>query len=121
MVSQIWPILPDGQLLFRVHRNESSRNSKTGKPKPKTFYRRESEFGLSVFLSREAALLSGLDVAGLCSFTKGDLFKCPHPLVLIQDAPDHAQIFGVPLKTEDQQKMLDIADYLVRVSEDVPL
>jgi hypothetical protein len=121
VVSQIWPALPDDQLLFRAHRNESSRNSKTGKPKPKTFFRRATEFGLSVYFSRESALLSGLDIAGLCCFRKADLLSSPHPLALIQDASDHAQILGVPLKSEDEQKMLDIADHLVRLSEDVPL
>jgi hypothetical protein len=57
----------------------------------------------------------------MCSFTKADLLSCQQPLVLIQDTADHAHILGVPLRTEDEQKMLDIADHLVRASEDVPL
>ena len=122
---RIWPPLPSTQRLFRVHRNASSRNPKTGKPKPKTFYRRKTELGLSVFLSKEAALLAGLDVAGLCTFTVEQIYNCPQGLVLVQESVDHAEIRAVPLiaddSPEDTQRALDIADYLGTVAEDVPI
>jgi hypothetical protein len=77
--------------------------------------------GLSVFLSKEASLLSGLEVAGLCTFTAEDVTKCPYGLVLIRDTQDHAEIRGVPLKDENLQRALDIADYLVEVATDLPM
>ena len=81
--------------------------------------------GLSVFLSKEAALLAGLDVAGLCTFTAEQVHNCPYGLVLVQESIDHAEIRAVPLiaddNPEDTQRALDIADYLVAVAEDVPL
>lgn len=122
MVSRIWPALPDSQLLFRIHRNASSRHAKTGVPKLKAFFRREVELGLSLFLSREAALLSGLDVSGgMCSVTVGQVRSCPSGVALIQDAEDHAEVRNVPLKGDDEPRALEIADYFVRVAVDVPL
>jgi len=54
-------------------------------------------------------------------FTAEHVYNCPYGLTLAQDSQDHADIMGVPLMTEDQQRAIDIADYLVKVSEDVPI
>jgi hypothetical protein len=122
MISRIWSPLPDQQLLFRVHRNASSRNPKTGKAKPKAFFRREGELGLSVFLSREAALLSGMDVTGgMCSVSVRHVRHCRLGVALIQDREDHAELRNVPLRLEDEQRALDIANYLAEIADDVPV
>jgi hypothetical protein len=119
VITRIWPCLSSTQQLFRVHRNDSSRNPKTGKPKLKTFFVRANEVGLSVYLSKEAALLCGLDVAGICTVTAGQVYS--FDLALIRDTKDHAEIRPVPQRTDDERRALDIADYLVRVAEDVPI
>jgi hypothetical protein len=62
-----------------------------------------------------------MDIAGICMFTAEHVYNCPHGLVLSQDSEGHAEITGVPLKDEDEQRALDIAVYLVGVSVDVPL
>jgi hypothetical protein len=66
-------------------------------------------------------MLSGLNIAGICMFTAEHVYKCPYGLALSQDSEDHAEITGVPLKDEDEQRALDIAVYLVEISVDVPL
>ncbi|MGA2592520.1 MAG: hypothetical protein ABSH32_21630 [Bryobacteraceae bacterium] len=76
---------------------------------------------MSVFLSIESVLLAGLDVAGICMLTAGHVYDCPYGLTLVQDSEDHAEIMGVPLRAEDEKRAMDIADYLVKVAEDVPL
>jgi hypothetical protein len=75
-----------------------------------------------VFLSKEAAQLSGLDLSGgICALTLGEMRACPDELTLVQDSADHAEIRGVPLKSEDEGRALGIADYLVRIAADIPL
>jgi hypothetical protein len=120
VVSRIWQPLSPTKSLFRAYRNESARNSKTGKPKLKAFFRREHELGLSVFLSKEAALLA-LNAAGLCTFLVADVHSCPYGLTLVQESEDHVEIRAVPFRAEDEKRAMDIADYLVSVSIDVPL
>lgn len=54
-------------------------------------------------------------------FTAEHIYRCPYGLRLIQDSEDHAEILGVPLMAEDEQRAIDIAGYLVEVAVDVPL
>lgn len=71
-------------------------------------------------MSKEALLLS-LDAAGVCTFSVADVYNCPYGLALVRQNEDHVEIRGVPLRAEDEKRALDIADYLVGVSTDLPL
>lgn len=64
----------------------------------------------------EHAATRSLRAAGFCSLTVRAVIGFPQGLSLIQDEVDHAEIRGVPLMKEDEQRALDIADYLVSVA-----
>jgi hypothetical protein len=115
-----WPPLPDSQVLHRAYRNESDRDIKAGKPKPKVFYRRQAESGLSVGLTIDR-ILRTIVAAGRCELLTGGVRLCVPPLDVIQDEIDHANILGVPLREENEEAALAIARYLARISEDKPL
>lgn len=115
-----WPPLPDSQVLHRAYRSQYDRNPKTGKPKAKVFYRRQTEAGLSVGLTIDA-ILRRLAAAGRCELLTGAVRRCVPPLEVFRDEVDHANILGVPLREEDEEAALAIARYLARVSEDKPL
>ena len=115
-----WPPLPDSQILHRAYRNESDRDTRAGKPKPKVFYRRPTEAGLSVGLTIDR-ILRTLAAAGRCEFLTGPVRLCEPRLEVVQDEVDHANILGVPLREEDEAAALAIARYLARIAEDKPL
>jgi hypothetical protein len=69
----------------------------------------------------ESVLLAGMNVAGVCMFTAEHVYGSPYELTLVQDSADHAEIMGVPLMSENEQRAIDIAHYLVGVSQDVPI
>ncbi len=96
---------------------------------PKLFYRKQNETGLSIGLSVAGLLTRYPNAAGMCQLRVGSvttpgvgILGCPDPLSIIQDAPDHAEIRGVPIRDDEHQEMaIRIAKYLARIAENVPL
>jgi hypothetical protein len=106
--------------VFRAYPFPDSLNRSTGKPQPKLFYLKAGESGLSVGLSVESTLLRYPGAAGMCSLVVGTVKDSPDPLDVVPDATDHAEIRGVPLRSEDQEKAIRIAKYLARIAEHRP-
>ncbi len=115
-----WPHLEDGTPIYRAYRNRSDFNRTTCAPQPKVFYRRSTERGLSVGLTKQAAL-SVLRAEGLCQLLVGDVRASLDPLDVIQDGREHAEIVGVRLLDENAEAALRIARYLARVAVNLPL
>jgi hypothetical protein len=111
------PLAPEGQV-YRAYPFTDSFNAKTGKPAPKLFYRKLNEEGLSVGLSLGAIKRAYPNGAGACSLIVNDIRACDDELDVIQDAPEHAEIVGIPLRAEDEEKAIRIARYLARIAED---
>jgi hypothetical protein len=113
-----YPALASEGQAYRAYPFPDSFNAKTGKPAPKLFYRKVNEEGLSVGLSLGALKQAYPNAAGACSLIVNDIRACDDELDVIQDAPQHAEIVGVPLRSEDEEKALRIARYLARIAED---
>jgi len=111
------PLAPERQV-YRAYPFPDSFSTKTGKPIPKLFYRKTNEEGLSVGLSIDAIKQIYPYAAGACSLVVNNIRACDDVLDVIQDGPQHAEISGVPLRAEDQEKALRIARYLARIAED---
>ena len=80
-----WPPLRPGASLFRAYRYPDDLDAKSGKPKPKVFYRRPNETGLSVALTSEAVYSLFAGAAGMCVLSVNEVAECPDPLAVIQD------------------------------------
>lgn len=124
----IWPPLLPEAIVYRAYPFPDILNSKTNRPLPKLFYRKEHETGLSIGLSKAGLLARYPRAAGMCQLkvgspaTPGDgVLGCQDPLSIVQDDEDHAEIRGVPTRQEDQEKALRIAKYLERISENSPM
>jgi hypothetical protein len=113
-----WPPLRPEASLFRAYRYPDDLDAKSAKPKPKVFYRRLNETGLSVALTSEAVYSLFAGAAGMCVLSVNEVAECPDPLAVIQDGQTHAEIQGVPTREENQEKALRIAKYLARVATD---
>jgi hypothetical protein len=113
----VYPELEPSAEVYRAYPFPDSYNSRTGKPKPKLFYRKANETGLSVGLSPAGTLLRYPGAVGMCRLIVGDIIDCPDPLRVVQDAID-PEIRGVPARDEDQEKALRIAKYLARIADD---
>ena len=114
----VYPELEFTAEVYRGYPFPDSFDSRTGKPKPKLFYRKANEAGLSVGLSPAGTLLRYPGAVGMCRLIVRDIVDCPDPLRVVQDAVDHAEIRGVPTRDEDQERVLRIAKYLARIAED---
>jgi hypothetical protein len=110
------PLAPETEV-YRAYPFADSFNIKNGKPQPKLFYRKPNENGLSVGLSLDAIAATYPNAAGSCRLIVNLIRASDDPLDVVQDAPQHAEIIGVPLRSEDEQTALRIAKYLVRISE----
>lgn len=128
VASVVWPPLSPETIVYRAYPFPDSFNKKTGKPEAKLFYRKPGETGLSVALSTAGILARYPSAAGMCQLVVGSIttlgigvLGCPDQLSVIQDDTDHAQIYGVPTRNEDQEKALRIAKYLARIADDLPL
>jgi hypothetical protein len=104
--------------VYRAYPFPDSFDNRSGKPKPKLFYRKANETGLSLGLSPAGTLLRYPGAVGMCRLIVRDIIDCPDPLSLVRDAVDHAEIRGVPTRDEDQERALRIAKYLARIAED---
>jgi asparagine synthetase B (glutamine-hydrolysing) len=104
--------------VYRGYRNDSDFDSRQKKPKPKVFYRRETEEGLSVSFSADHARTELADPRGVCKLVTRDILDCEEGLTVVSDRANHANIMGVPLKTQDEEKATRIARYLSRIAED---
>ena len=113
MISLVWPAINPGAELFRACRNTSERDKKTGTPKARLFFRRASETGLSVGLTSRRAVRD-IRPEGLFKLTAHDVRAGEDPLHLAQDAPEHAEIQGMPVFQEDEPRALRIANHLMR-------
>jgi hypothetical protein len=110
----IYPELESAAEVYRAYPFPDSFDGRSGKPKPKLFYRKANETGLSVGLSPAGTLLRYPGDAGMCRLTVRDIVDCPDALCLVRDTVDHAEIRGVPTRDEDQERALRIAKYLAR-------
>lgn len=124
----VWPPLTPDTLLYRAYPFPDSLNRKTGRPEAKLFYRKEDEEGLSVAFSVAAILERYPNAAGMCQLSVGSattpgigILGCPDPLSIIQDAPDHAEIRGIPTRRQDTETALRIAKYLARIAANMPI
>jgi hypothetical protein len=115
-----WPDLPDARRVYRAYRNESDRDKGGKKPKPKVFYRRESEASLSVGFSAEGAISQLREAFGVCEISVGAVRSCDSDcLDVVQDGNTHAGITGVPVRTNDLEAATRIARYLARIADDL--
>ncbi len=122
------PVASDS-FVFRAYAFPDCFDRRKNKIQPKTFYRKPEEVGLSIGLSSQGLLSRYPGAAGMCTLTVGDpktpgvgILGSPlDPLFIVQDEPDHAEIRGVPTRSEDQERALRIARYLVRIAEHVSL
>ena len=115
----IWSALSPSRLTFRACRNASERDKRTGVAKAKLFFRRVDETGLSVGLTAARAVRD-IKPEGLFEIAVGDIRSCDDPLHLAQDEEHHAEIQGMPLFKEDEEKALRIANHLVRHAHKSP-
>ncbi len=81
----------------------------------KLFFRRLNETGLSVGLTANRAVRD-IRPEGLFELRAGDVRSCEDPLHFAQDELEHAEIQGMPIFKEDEEKALRIANFLVRNS-----
>ncbi len=117
-----WPPLGPEALVFRAYPFSDSFDRKSGKPKPKLFYRKDTEAGLSVGLTPRDTLIQFPGAAGMCQLVVSQICSNPtDPLEIVQDAVGHANIMGIPTRSEDAEKAIRIAKFLARIAQDVAI
>jgi hypothetical protein len=116
LISNIWPALSPSRPVFRACRNSSERDKRAGTAKAKLFFRRADETGLSVGLSAERAIRD-IKPEGLFEIGVSDVRSSEDPLHFAQDEVEHAEIQGMPLLKDDEERALRIANYLVRYAQ----
>ena len=110
---------PQADPLFRAYPFPDSYDDRSGKPVHKLFYRRAHETGLSVCLNVEAIQIRMPEACGYCSVGYQAIEECPDQIYFVQDAIDHGEIQGIPLRDEDKEKAIRIAKHLARAATHV--
>jgi hypothetical protein len=70
-------------------------------------------------LNEDAIRVRMPDACGHCSLGYAAIEESADPLVFVQDAIDHGEIQGVPLREEDKERAIRIAKHLARAASHV--
>ena len=111
LIPNVWQALSSDSLTYRACRNRSERDKQAGRARTKLFYRRSDESGLSVGLTLARAAC--IRHEGIFQLEVGDI-RAHGALHVAQDEEDHAEIQGMPVFQEDEERALEIAGHLAR-------
>jgi hypothetical protein len=107
--------VPQHQSVYRAFRNAACVDRQTGQIQTSTFLRRPNERGLSVSPTPDLSVRALTSNYGCCVLITGQIRTIAN-LEVSPTSNEHADIIGVPLRTENEQLALDIATALVDIA-----